>query len=55
MSKVKVGDVVRRLEQYHTLDWVEFCSMLRVSYGDLFTVTEVLDDGVILVRCNGHL
>ena len=55
MSKVKVGDVVRRLAQYHTLDWVEFCTRLRVSYGDLFTVTEVLDDGVILVRCNGYL
>ena len=55
MSKVKVGDVVRRLAQYHTLDWIEFCIRLRASYRDSFTVTEVLDDGVILGRCNGHL
>lgn len=55
MSKVKVGDVVRRWARYRTLDWAEFCMRLRVAYGDPFTVTAVLDGGVILDGCNGHL
>lgn len=55
MSKVKVGDVVRRWAQYRTLDWAEFCMGLNMPYGGSFTVTEVLDGGVILEGCNGHL
>lgn len=55
MSKVKVGDVVRRWAQYRTLDWAEFCMGLRIPYGGPFTVTAVLDGGVILDGCNGHL
>lgn len=55
MSKVKVGDVVRRWAQYRTLDWAEFCMGLRVSYGVPFTVTAVLDGGVILAGCNGYM
>lgn len=55
MSKVKVGDVVRRWAQYRTLDWAEFCMGLRISHGSPFTVTAVLDGGVILDGCNGHL
>lgn len=55
MSKVKVGDVVRRCARYRTLDWAEFCMGLRVAYGDPLTVTAVLDGGVILDGCNGHL
>ncbi|UZN24280.1 nucleotide kinase [Klebsiella phage pKP-M186-2.2] len=55
MSKIKVGDVVRRWAQYRTLDWAEFCMGLSISYGGYFTVTEVLDGGVILDGCNGHL
>lgn len=55
MSKVKVGDVVRRWAQYRTLDWAEFCMRLRMAYGDSFTVTAVLDGGIILDGCNGHL
>lgn len=55
MSKVKVGDVVRRWAQYHTLDWAEFCMRLRIPSGGSFTVTAVLDGGVILDGCNGRL
>lgn len=55
MSKVKVGDVVRRWAQYRTLDWAEFCMGLNMPYGGSFTVTAVLDGGVILDGCNGHL
>jgi hypothetical protein len=55
VSKVKVGDVVRRWAQYRTLDWAEFCMRLRTAYGDSFTVTAVLDGGIILDGCNGHL
>lgn len=55
MSKVKVGDVVRRWAQCRTLDWAEFCMRLRVPYDGPFTVTAVLDGGVILDGCNGHL
>lgn len=55
MSKVKVGDVVRRWAQYRTLDWAEFCMGLNMPYGSPFTVTAVLDGGVILEGCNGHL
>lgn len=55
MSKVKVGDVVRRWAQYRTLDWAEFCMRLRMAYGDSSTVTAVLDGGIILDGCNGHL
>lgn len=55
MSKVKVGDVVRRWAQYRTLDWAEFCMRLRTPCGGSFTVTAVLDGRVILDGCNGHL
>lgn len=55
MSKVKVGDVVRRWAQYRTLDWAEFCTGLRMPHGGSFTVTAVLDGGVILDGCNGHM
>lgn len=55
MSKVKVGDVVRRWAQYRTLDWAEFCMRLRMPHGGSFTVTAVLDGYVILDGCNGHM
>ena len=55
MSKVKVGDVVRRWAQYRTLDWAEFCMGLRIPCGGQFTVTAVLDGGIILDGYNGHL
>ncbi|UVX29024.1 nucleotide kinase [Klebsiella phage VLCpiA1o] len=55
MSKVKVGDVLRRWAQYRTLDWADFCSQLGVACGSPFTVTAVLDGRVILEGCNGHL
>ncbi|WPJ56929.1 hypothetical protein RCIP0111_00038 [Klebsiella phage RCIP0111] len=55
MSKIKVGDVLRRWAQWRTLDWAEFCLQLGMPYGSLFTVTGVVDGGVILEGCNGHL